>query len=155
MGVLPLWKFSEVGLLTENMMGTLETGLPFASYTFAVTVVQRELASRGGFAATTTLAGRALPIVTVVEQLPVPLLTPPPPGEGEAEGATAGPPDTTLIEATPDRLSETKLARATPSLVFVWGSIRPRVLKNKARVPLGTGNPAGSVIKTEITDTSP
>jgi hypothetical protein len=158
MGVLPPWKNSAVpvGLLTEKMMGTLKTGLPLTSYTFAVIVVQRELASRGGFGTTTTLAGRALPIATVVEQLPLPLLTPPPPpGEGDAEGATAGPPDTTVIEADPERLSETKFTRTTPSLVFPWGSMWPRVLKNCATVPSGTANPAGTVIRAEITETSP
>jgi hypothetical protein len=77
------------------------------------------------------------------------------PGEGDAEGAAGGPPDTTVIEAVPERLSETKFTRTIPSLVLPSGSMRPRLVKNCATVPSGTGTPEGSMIRAEITETSP
>ncbi len=103
-------------------------------------------------------------MTTVVVALPFPALTRPPgtaegeaegDAEGDAEGATAGPPETHVTVAVPDRLSETRFTRATPSFVWPWGSTRPRVVKHWTTVPSGHGIPAGSMQKAEITDTPP
>src|SRR6185503_16619589 len=78
-------------------------------------------------------------------------------GEEDGVGAgTAAPPDTALTVAVPDRLSETRLTRAAPFLVFPSrGSIRPSVVKNWTTVPSGTVVPAGSMTKAVISDTPP
>jgi hypothetical protein len=99
-------------------------------------------------------------MTTVVDALPFPEMPPPTAtGEGEAEGdtegATAGPPETHVIVAVPDRLSETRFNRATPSFVWPSGSTRPRVAKHCTKVPSGTGFPLGSMQKAEITETPP
>jgi hypothetical protein len=79
-------------------------------------------------------------MTTGVDALPFPEVPPPmaagvvEPGVvelvGGVEEATAGPPETQVTIAVPDRLSETRFNRATPSFVSAWGSTRPRVVKH-------------------------
>jgi hypothetical protein len=78
-------------------------------------------------------------MTTVVDALPFPEMPPPVaagrvvPGVvevGAVEAATAGPPETQVTVAVPDRLSETRFKRATPSLVSASVSTRPRVVKH-------------------------
>src|SRR5438093_2143736 len=65
------------------------------------------------------------------------------------------PPETAVTWAVPEWLSETRLTRATPSLVFPCSSMRPRVVKNWTTVPSATGVPVASITKAVITETSP
>jgi hypothetical protein len=112
------------------------------------------------------LSGRELPILTVHEAVAAialmaaapPTIPPPPVGDGDGEGAGVGtepPPETAVTVAVPERVSEIRLTRTTPSLVFPCSWIRPRLVKNCTTVPSGTGVPAGSITRAEITDTSP
>src|SRR5437867_4484332 len=57
--------------------------------------------------------------------------------------------------AVPDRLSETRLTRTTPSLVLPCSSIFPRLVKNCTTVPSATGIPVAFRMRPEITETSP
>src|SRR6266545_3849833 len=112
---------------------------------------------RLGSAVTITREGRTAPMRTVT--LPVAAAWMGwGPGEavGEGAGPTAAPPETAVTLAGPDRLSEMRLARATPFLVLAsWGSMRPSVVKNWTIVPSGTVVPAGSVTKAVSTDIPP
>ena len=49
----------------------------------------------------------------------------------------------------------TKFARAKPSFVLAWASIRPRSVKKKTTVPSGTKVPAGSTTTTVIAEVPP
>jgi hypothetical protein len=70
---------------------------------------------------------------------------------GDAPGAVvpgvavAGPPETAVIHAVPERESDTKVARATPSPVLAWSSMWPRFVKNWTTVPSETICPSGRV----------
>ena len=66
-----------------------------------------------GLAVTSTRVGRALPIAIVTDADPVPLPELPP----SSPPPWAGPPETAVMVALPERESATKLTRATPSLV--------------------------------------
>jgi hypothetical protein len=77
---------------------------------------------------------------------------------GEAVGVgtgAAGAPDTQVTVAVPERLSETRFMRATPSLVFDCSGTLPSVVKHWITVPSGTGVPAGSIKSALMTDTPP
>src|SRR5438093_1858330 len=152
--------------------GTLATGLPWSSKTWARSWVLVPVVMRGGFALSKRWSGRALPILTctvadacvastedapVTE--PVEKATTGGPSEvvlGEGLGAVvAPPPENALTVAVPDRLSETRLTRTTPSLVLPCSSIFPRLVKNCTTVPSGTGSPVALSTRPEITETSP
>jgi len=77
-------------------------------------------------------------------------------GEGLGAGpVSAGAPDEQVTVAVPERLSDTRLTRATPSLVFPCSSTRPSVVKHWMTVPSATGVPAGSITSALMTDTPP
>src|SRR6185436_20066694 len=116
----------------------------------------------GGSAVTCTKAGSALPMIT--STLPEP--EPPPgdavgvvegdgDGDGLGAGASAGPPDTHTTWAVPERVSEMRFSRATPSFVLLCSSMRPSVVKHWRMTPSAAGVPAGSMTSAEMIDTPP
>src|SRR5262245_64752932 len=119
---------SQLAMDTVKKTGTLRTGLPSLSNTFATIRLCRVgpcPVIRGGSAVMITRAGRALPIVTVtllwvaaaeLTTLPELLLSV---EEGVVDvGVGASPPDTPVTVAVPERLSDTRFTRATPSFVL-------------------------------------
>ena len=128
---------------------------------------------RGGLAVSSTWSGSALPIVTVTDDdvcvaetadAPVTdIADANPSGAGGGATATAvvvgepvtSPPETAVTVAVPDRLSETRLTRTTPSLVLPCSSTCPRSVKNCTTVPSSAGWPVALSTRPEMTDTSP
>src|SRR5712691_11184033 len=120
---------------------------------------------RGGLAVNTTWSGRALPIMTVVladaiaaDTAEPPVIEPlekPTTGASTNEGPATAPPENAWTVAVPERLSETRLTRTTPSFVLPCSSIFPRLVKNCTTVPSATGYPVAFRMRPEITETSP
>src|SRR5262249_28100596 len=149
---------SVAGLSTiEKKTGTLRIGLPAASKTLAVMCVDREFVIRGGSAVRKTLFALTLPIVTSTEALVCPATSPVASAaaalmptvcptrvvvvvEGRVVLLVLGvvispPPDVAVMWAVPDRLSDTKFTRQTPSFVFPCSGMLPRFVKNWMTVP--------------------
>jgi len=78
-----------------------------------------------------------------------------PPGEGEEATTVDPPPEIAVTVAVPERLSETRFARAMPRVVGAWGSIEPSVVKNWTTVPSAAGVPFGLVTTAVMTETPP
>src|SRR5882762_7393937 len=154
-----------VAPFTVKTTGTLATGLPSASNTRAMICAERESVIRWGTAVTITRVGRALPIWTVAFAVAIAAETAEPPvieplekpttGPSTNEGPAAALPENAWTVAVPDRLSEIRLTRTTPSLVLPCSSIFPRLVKNCTTVPSGTGSPVAFSMRPVITETSP
>jgi hypothetical protein len=74
---------------------------------------------------------------------------------GLGDGVIDPPPDVAVTVATPERLSDTRFTRTTPSFVFPCSGIVPRSVKNWTTVPSATGVPAGSIKRAEMTEEPP
>src|SRR4029453_2223754 len=135
----PSLSMNSVGVLTVKMTPMFDTGFPLASSTVAKMCVERDVVMRLGSAVTMTRAGSTAPILTVAVAEALPVMGPGAVmGEEDGGGAgTAAPPDTALTVAVPDRLSDTRLTRAAPFLVFPsGGSIPPTGCKNGPTSPV-------------------